>query len=131
MKVASGGELARFLLAIKVCLAERGTAPTLVFDEIDTGVGGAVADAMGQRLARLAAQGAGARGDPCASGRGPRPEPLPHRQERRRRGRARRSTSVARLKAGERREEIARMLAGAQITREARAAAASLIEKAG
>ena len=56
MKVASGGELARFLLAIKVCLAERGTAPTLVFDEIDTGVGGAVADAMGQRLARLAAR---------------------------------------------------------------------------
>src|SRR5262249_40577756 len=55
MKVASGGELARFLLAIKVRLAERGTAPTLVFDEIDTGVGGAVADAMGQRLARLSA----------------------------------------------------------------------------
>src|SRR5208282_3365588 len=56
MKVASGGELARFLLAIKVRLAERGTAPTLVFDEIDTGVGGAVADAMGQRLARLSAR---------------------------------------------------------------------------
>ena len=56
MKVASGGELSRFLLAIKVCLAERGTAPTLVFDEIDAGVGGAVADAMGQRLARLAAR---------------------------------------------------------------------------
>ena len=51
-----GGELARFLLALKVCLAERGTAPTLVFDEIDTGVGGAVADAIGQRLARLAAR---------------------------------------------------------------------------
>ena len=56
MKVASGGELARFLLAIKVRLAERGSAPTLVFDEIDTGVGGAVADAMGQRLARLSAR---------------------------------------------------------------------------
>ena len=56
MKVASGGELARFLLALKVSLAERGTAPTLVFDEIDTGVGGAVADAIGQRLARLAAK---------------------------------------------------------------------------
>ena len=55
MKVASGGELSRFLLALKVSLAERGTAPTLVFDEIDTGVGGAVADAIGQRLARLAA----------------------------------------------------------------------------
>ncbi len=56
MKVASGGELSRFLLALKVSLAERETAPTLVFDEIDTGVGGAVADAIGQRLARLAAR---------------------------------------------------------------------------
>ena len=55
MKVASGGELARFLLALKVVLADRGSAPTLVFDEIDTGVGGAVADAIGARLARLAA----------------------------------------------------------------------------
>ena len=56
MKVASGGELARFLLALKVVLADRGSAPTLVFDEIDTGVGGAVADAIGVRLARLAAR---------------------------------------------------------------------------
>src|SRR5947207_278929 len=56
MKVASGGELARFLLALKVVLADRGSAPTLVFDEIDTGVGGAVADAIGARLARLAAK---------------------------------------------------------------------------
>ena len=54
MKVASGGELSRFLLALKVVLADRGSAPTLVFDEIDTGVGGAVADAIGTRLARLA-----------------------------------------------------------------------------
>ena len=54
VKVASGGELARFMLALKVVLADRGSAPTLVFDEIDTGVGGAVADAIGQRLARLA-----------------------------------------------------------------------------
>ena len=54
MKVASGGELARFLLALKVVLADRGSAPTLVFDEIDTGVGGAVADAIGVRLAKLA-----------------------------------------------------------------------------
>src|SRR5690606_36687393 len=54
MKVASGGELSRFLLALKVALADRGSAPTLGFDEIDTGVGGAVADAIGQRLARLA-----------------------------------------------------------------------------
>ena len=56
MKVASGGELSRFLLALKVALADRGSAPTLVFDEIDTGVGGAVADAIGQRLRRLAGQ---------------------------------------------------------------------------
>ena len=54
MKIASGGELSRFLLALKVALADRGSAPTLVFDEIDTGVGGSVADAIGQRLARLA-----------------------------------------------------------------------------
>src|SRR6202163_1440363 len=52
MKVASGGELSRFLLALKVVLSDRGSAPTLVFDEIDTGVGGAVADAIGARLAR-------------------------------------------------------------------------------
>ncbi len=55
MKIASGGELARFMLALKVVLADRGSAPTLVFDEIDTGVGGAVAEAIGQRLSRLAA----------------------------------------------------------------------------
>ncbi len=54
MKIASGGELARFLLALKVVLADRGSAPTLIFDEIDTGAGGAVADAIGVRLARLA-----------------------------------------------------------------------------
>src|SRR5258705_192150 len=54
MKVASGGELARFLLALKVVLADRGSAPTLVFDQVDTGVGGAVADAIGVRPARLA-----------------------------------------------------------------------------
>ncbi|MBU1175322.1 MAG: DNA repair protein RecN, partial [Alphaproteobacteria bacterium] len=54
MKVASGGELSRFLLALKVVLADRGSAPVLIFDEIDTGVGGAVADAIGRRLGRLA-----------------------------------------------------------------------------
>ncbi len=53
MKVASGGELSRFLLALKVVLADRGSAPVLIFDEIDTGVGGAVADAIGRRLKRL------------------------------------------------------------------------------
>src|SRR5690606_10915036 len=53
LKVASGGELSRFLLALKVVLADRGSAPVLIFDEIDTGVGGAVADAIGRRLRRL------------------------------------------------------------------------------
>jgi len=56
MKTASGGELSRFLLALKVALADRGSAPTLIFDEIDTGVGGAVADSIGQRLSRLSAR---------------------------------------------------------------------------
>jgi DNA repair protein RecN (Recombination protein N) len=130
MKVASGGELSRFLLAIKVCLAERGTAPTLVFDEIDAGVGGAVADAMGQRLARLAA-----RAQVLAVTHAPQVAARAqshYRIVKNDVGKGERVvTSVARLGAGERREEIARMLAGAQITREARAAAASLIEKAG
>ena len=130
MKVASGGELARFLLAIKVCLAERGTAPTLVFDEIDTGVGGAVADAMGQRLARLAA-----RAQVLAVTHAPQVAARAqshYRIVKSAVGKGERVvTSVARLGASERREEIARMLAGAEITREARAAAVSLIEKAG
>ena len=56
MKVASGGELARFILALKVVLAARGSAPTLVFDEADSGVGGATAAAVGERLARLASR---------------------------------------------------------------------------
>ena len=80
MKVASGGELARFLLALKVVLADRGSAPTLVFDEIDTGVGGAVADAIGVRLSRLAAARPGDRGDACAAGRGARRPALPDQQ---------------------------------------------------
>ncbi len=130
MKVASGGELSRFLLAIKVCLAERGTAPTLVFDEIDTGVGGAVADAMGQRLARLSA-----RAQVLAVTHAPQVAARAQSHYRIAKtdvGRGERVvTSVSLLGAGERREEIARMLAGAEITHEARAAAVSLIEKAG
>jgi DNA repair protein RecN (Recombination protein N) len=129
MKVASGGELARFLLAIKVCLAERGTAPTLVFDEIDTGVGGAVADAMGQRLARLSsrAQVLAVTHAPQVAARAQNHYRIVKSDV----GAGERVvTRVARLGANERREEIARMLAGAEITREARAAAVSLIEKA-
>jgi DNA repair protein RecN (Recombination protein N) len=130
MKVASGGELSRFLLAIKVCLAERGAAPTLVFDEIDTGVGGAVADAMGQRLARLAQ-----RAQVLAVTHAPQVAARAQSHYRIAKNDVgdgdRMVTCVSRLAAGERREEIARMLAGAEITREARAAAVSLIEKAG
>ena len=129
MKIASGGELARFMLALKVVLADRGSAPTLVFDEIDTGAGGAVADAMGQRLARLASRvqvlavthapqvAARARGhfriakDATDQGR-------------------RVATRVSLLEMEARREEIARMLAGATITDEARAAAGRLLESA-
>ncbi|HEX9170883.1 MAG TPA: DNA repair protein RecN [Roseiarcus sp.] len=129
MKVASGGELARFLLAIKVRLAERGTAPTLVFDEIDTGVGGAVADAMGQRLARLSA-----RAQVLAVTHAPQVAARAQNHYRIQKSDVgageRVATRVSRLGAIERREEIARMLAGAEITREARAAAESLIEKA-
>ncbi len=129
MKVASGGELARFMLALKVVIADRGSAPSLVFDEIDTGVGGAVADAIGVRLARLArrvqvlavthAPQVAARADhhylitKDALAKGKRV-----------------ATRVAELEPERRREEIARMLAGAEITAEARAAAERLMRAA-
>jgi DNA repair protein RecN (Recombination protein N) len=129
MKVASGGELARFLLALKVVLADRGSAPTLVFDEIDTGVGGAVADAIGVRLARLAGgvQVITVTHAPQVAARAARhflisKDPLD-------KGR-RVATRVTEVAADHRREEIARMLAGAEITVEARAAAERLIRAA-
>ncbi|KQT53459.1 DNA repair protein RecN [Methylobacterium sp. Leaf456] len=139
MKVASGGELSRFMLALKVVLAGKGSAPTLIFDEIDTGLGGAVADAIGARLGRLAAQvqvvavthapqvaaRAGthfriAKDSVKGNGKGAT------------KGRAeeRVTTRVVGLAAEARREEIARMLAGATITDEARAAAARLLQGA-
>ena len=130
MKVASGGELARFLLALKVVLADRGSAPTLVFDEIDTGVGGAVADAIGMRLAKLA------RGDvqvlavthaPQVAARADRHYLIS--KDALEKGK-RVATRVTELAAERRREEIARMLAGAEITTEARAAADRLIKAA-
>ncbi len=134
-KVASGGELARFMLALKVVLADRGSAPTLVFDEIDTGVGGAVADAIGQRLARL-----GARAQVLAVTHAPQVAARARHHLRiakgavAEKGRAakeqRVKTSVRVLAESERREEIARMLSGAAITDEARAAAARLLEGA-
>ena len=129
MKVASGGELSRFMLALKVTLADSGSAPTLVFDEIDTGVGGAVADAIGQRLARLAS-----RVQVLAVTHAPQVAARAGKHFRIAKESAdngkRVTTSVAVLDAPQRREEIARMLAGATITEEARAAAARLLEGA-
>ncbi len=127
MRVASGGELSRFLLALKVALADRGSAPTLVFDEIDTGVGGAVADAIGQRLKRLsktvqvlsvthAPQVAARASTHLLIAKGPAGD-----------GTERIATRVATMQPEHRTEEIARMLAGASVTDEARAAAARLL----
>jgi DNA repair protein RecN (Recombination protein N) len=130
MKVASGGELARFILALKVVLAARGSAPTLVFDEADAGVGGATAAAVGERLARLAA-----RVQVLAVTHAPQvaaladghmliaKEPVPGPD-----GEAM-ATRVAVLEGAHRREEIARMLAGQTITDEARAAAMRLMNR--
>ena len=130
MKVASGGELSRFLLALKVVLADRGSAPTLVFDEIDTGVGGAIADAIGVRLARLAArvQVIAVTHAPQVAARADRHYLIS--KDALAKGK-RVATRVAEIAADHRREEIARMLAGAEITAEARAAAERLIRAAG
>ena len=129
MKVASGGELARFLLALKVVLADRGSAPTLIFDEIDTGVGGAVADAIGVRLARLASgvQVIAVTHAPQVAARADRHYLIA--KDALAKGK-RVATRVAELEGERRREEIARMLAGAEITAEARAAAERLIRAA-
>jgi DNA repair protein RecN (Recombination protein N) len=130
MKVASGGELARFLLALKVVLADRGSAPTLIFDEIDTGVGGAVADAIGVRLARLASgvQVVAVTHAPQVAARADRHYLIS--KDATAKGK-RVATRIAELAGERRREEIARMLAGAEITAEARAAAERLIRAAG
>jgi DNA repair protein RecN (Recombination protein N) len=130
MKVASGGELARVILALKVVLAARGSAPTLVFDEVDASVGGATASAVGDRLARLGAnvqvlavthapQVAALANEHMLIAKeamhGPSGETM--------------ATRVAVLDGERRREEIARMLAGQTITDEARAAAERLMSK--
>jgi DNA repair protein RecN (Recombination protein N) len=126
MKVASGGELSRFLLALKVALADRGSAPTLVFDEIDTGVGGAVADAIGQRLARLAkrVQVLSVTHAPQVAARA-----ATHFLISKSGGADRVATGIAEMDRAARQEEIARMLAGATITDEARAAAGRLLRE--
>ena len=129
MKVASGGELSRFLLALKVVLSDRGSAPTLVFDEIDTGVGGAVADAIGARLARLAGkvQVMAVTHAPQVAVRANQ-HLLISKNSLEKCERV--ATRVYELAADHRREEIARMLAGAEITAEARAAAERLLRAA-
>jgi DNA repair protein RecN (Recombination protein N) len=129
MKVASGGELSRFMLALKVVLSDRGSAPTLVFDEIDTGVGGAVADAIGGRLHRLAGgvQVIAVTHAPQVAARAA--GHLLIAKEMVEAG-DQVATRVRPLSDDERQEELARMLAGATITQEARAAAARLIEAA-
>ena len=129
-KVASGGELARFMLALKVVLADRGSAPTLVFDEIDTGVGGAVADAIGQRLARLAerVQVLTVTHAPQVAARSAGHLKISKGGQT---GSDRVVTRVAPLDGEARHEEIARMLAGATVTDEARAAARRLLQVAG
>lgn len=125
MKVASGGELSRFLLALKVALTDRGSAPTLVFDEIDTGAGGAVADAIGKRLSRLAekVQVLSVTHAPQVAARAANHYLISKSPS----GKDRVLTGVSAIDTSERREEIARMLAGASITDEARAAAARLL----
>jgi DNA repair protein RecN (Recombination protein N) len=126
MKVASGGELSRFLLALKVSLADRGSAPTLVFDEIDTGVGGAVAEAIGNRLARLAGavQVLSVTHAPQVAARATHHLLIAKESVE---GESRVATRVSPIAEVARREEIARMLAGSRITEEARRAAEQLI----
>ncbi|MEI6985136.1 MAG: DNA repair protein RecN [Rhodospirillaceae bacterium] len=123
-KIASGGELARFMLALKVVLASTGTVPTLVFDEVDAGIGGAVAAAVGERLERLGkeVQVLVVTHSPQVAARGDG-----HLQVRKSQKGEQTLTDVVELTGEERREEIARMLSGARTTPEARAAAAALI----
>ena len=126
-RIASGGELSRFILALKVALAEAGTAQTMIFDEIDRGVGGAVASAIGERLARLArkSQLLVVTHSPQVAARAAHHYRIEKSHEE---GVTR--TLVRKLTPDERREEIARMLSGAAITDEARAQAARLLEAA-
>lgn len=124
-KIASGGEMSRFMLAIKVVMAAVGAAPSLVFDEVDSGIGGSTADAVGERLARLSrskqimvvthAPQVAARAD--------------HHYIVMKQGEQDvRTTVIALGEVDSRRDEIARMLSGASITDEARAAAQKLLD---
>ncbi len=123
-KIASGGELSRFILALKVALAEEGGAGTMIFDEIDRGVGGAVASAIGDRLSRLAQgrQVLVVTHSPQVAARGDEHLLIAKNSD----GLVTR-TNLRTLNATERREEIARMLSGAEVTNEARAQAERLV----
>ncbi|PTD17627.1 DNA repair protein RecN [Sphingomonas fennica] len=127
VKIASGGELSRFILALKVALAEEGAARTMIFDEIDRGVGGAVASAIGERLARLAARAQllVVTHSPQVAARANAHWLIAKSHD----GTVTR-IGVTALDAADRREEIARMLSGAAVTDEARAQAARLLEAA-
>ena len=124
-KIASGGELARFMLALKVSLAAEGHGSTLIFDEVDAGVGGAVAEAVGSRLHRLAQNGQVlvVTHSPQVAARGDH-----HWQVSKSGENGSVSTNVVPLLDNARLEEVARMLSGADITDEARAAAQRLLE---
>jgi DNA repair protein RecN (Recombination protein N) len=126
-RIASGGELSRFILALKVALAEAGSAATMIFDEVDRGVGGAVASAIGERLARLADQSQVlvVTHSPQVAARASH-----HYRIEKSHGPGGTRTSVRKLSNEERREEIARMLSGASITEEARAQASRLLDAA-
>ena len=126
-RIASGGEMSRFILALKVALAEAGSAGTMIFDEVDRGVGGAVASAIGERLARLAerSQVLVVTHSPQVAARASH-----HYRIEKSHGGDGTRTSVRKLSVEERREEIARMLSGASITEEARAQAARLLDAA-
>ena len=128
-KIASGGELSRFILALKVALAEAGGAATVIFDEIDRGVGGAVASAIGERLSRLARGGQllVVTHSPQVAARGETHYVI-HKSSAENHGGIVTRTSVSQLDAAGRQEEIARMLSGAQVTPEARAQADRLLE---
>ena len=123
-RVASGGELSRLLLALKVVLAGASPVPTMVFDEVDSGIGGATAAAVGERLARVAerVQVLLVTHSPQVAARG-----VAHLRVAKLAGRGRAETRVEPLHGGDRREEIARMLAGETVTEAARAAADSLL----
>jgi len=125
-KIASGGELARLMLALKVALAMTEALPSLIFDEVDSGVGGATADAIGDRLQRLGdcAQVLVVTHAPQVAARADQ-----HLRVQKAAVRGRAMVQVSTLSSQDRREEIARMLAGAEITDAARAAADSLLVK--